>query len=182
MTRAAVKINNRGASPFAIAPRRRQSGMALVELLLFTVPLTILAIVLASAIAATSSAKQKAMWQASLKAQRATTQPCGGVPLPVVPTLSSKQGQFTRGLGKANIIAAVGTPITLTGSKSETVTEKTPRFYFESAADRMFPDRTRQAQNSATFPCNEPDNGDSRRDKYKFILIPIGLAKAKELF
>lgn len=163
-------------------PRPRQAGMALVELLLFTVPLTILAIVLASAIAATSSAKEKSMWQASLKAQKATTGPCGGVPLPVVPTLSSKQGKFTGGLGKANVIAAIGTPITLTGSKTETSTEQTPKFYFESAADRMFPNRARQVENTATFPCNEPNNGDSRRNTYKAVLIGVGLAKAKELF
>ena len=164
------------------APRRNTRGVALVELLLFTIPLTILAIVLASALAATSSAKQKAAWQASLKAQKATTQPCGGVPLLMAPTMSSKQGQFSQGLGKANVIAMVGTPITLTGMQTEKATERPPSFYFESAADKMFPNRTRSVENSATFPCNEPDHGDSRRDLYKAVLIPIGLGKAKELF
>lgn len=162
--------------------QRRQRGVALVELLLFTVPLCVLAIVLASAIAATSSAKTKAMWKASLKAQLATREPCAGAPLLLTPTLSSKQGKFLQGYRKAVIPASIGMPITLTAYKTEKVSEAAPRFYFEQAAERMFPDRTRQAENSATFVCNEPNNGDSRRAIYDVALFGLGLAKARELF
>ena len=63
-------------------------------------------------------------------------------------------------------------------SKTEKDNESTPHFYFESAADRMFPDRARQVENTATFPCNEPNNGDSRRNTYKAVLIGATLYAA----
>ena len=57
-----------------------------------------------------------------------------------------------------------------------------PRFYFEGAADTMFPSRSRQAQNAATFLCNEPDNGDSRRGLKEVILMGIAYEKSQELY
>src|SRR5437879_931120 len=108
-----LSLRIRGAS------RRGQRGVALVELLLITVPLCVLSIVLASAIAATSAAKNKSMWMASLKAQQATREPCGGIPAYYVPTLSQKQSKFSQGRSKAGIIGLVGIDITLTGTKTE---------------------------------------------------------------
>jgi cytochrome c oxidase assembly factor CtaG len=75
---------------------RGERGLALVELMLLTVPVCVLSIVLASAIAATATAKNQSMWKASLKAQLAAKTPCGGVPLyalpATVPRSSQKQG------------------------------------------------------------------------------------------
>lgn len=165
---------------------RRQRGLALMELLLLTVPLSLLAIVLASAIAATATAKNRAMWKASLKAQLATREPCGGLPLyalpGTVPVSSPKQGQFNQGRGQAAEIGLIGAPITMTNNKTERVTEPVAPFYFEKTADRMFPARTREAENAATFTCNEPNDGDSRRGRYEAVLFARALAKARELF
>jgi hypothetical protein len=56
----------------------RQAGFSATELLVFTAPLCVLSMVLASKLAATSSAHIRAGWQASLSAQQAAVKPCGG--------------------------------------------------------------------------------------------------------
>src|SRR5262245_57844499 len=61
-------------------PRRRQAGSSVAELLALTAPLCVLSIMLASKLAATSSAHLRAEWQASLAAQQAAVKPCGGTP------------------------------------------------------------------------------------------------------
>jgi hypothetical protein len=166
-----------------VPARRDERGLALMELMLLTVPLSVLSIVLASAIAATATAKNKSMWKASLQAQRATREPCGGVPLYFAPTMSQKNSKYTQGRGQANEIGIIGLPITLTGRKTEDVTEKVPTTHFDSAADKMFPGRTKQAQNSATFVCNEPNNGNSRRAMYEGIILTTkAIPKARGLF
>src|SRR5262245_30508303 len=88
-----------------VPPRRGERGLALMELMMLTVPLCVLSIVLASAISATATAKNKSMWKASLKAQQAAKEPCGGVPLLYVPTQSQKNGQFSQGRSQAQEIA-----------------------------------------------------------------------------
>lgn len=166
-----------------VPPRRGERGLALIELMLLTVPLCVLSIVLASAISATATAKNKSMWKASLQAQQATREPCGGVPLLYVPTQSQKNGQFTQGRSKANEIAIIGLPITMTGRKTEDVTEQVADFHFDSAADKMFPSRAKEAKNSATFVCNEPNNGNSRRALYEGIILTTkAIPKARALF
>lgn len=55
-----------------------QAGFSATELLVFTAPLCVLSMVLASKLSATSSAHMRATWQASLAAQQAATRPCGG--------------------------------------------------------------------------------------------------------
>lgn len=163
--------------------QRNQRGLALMELLLLTVPLCILSIVLASAVAATSTAKNKSMWQASRDAQLATRQRCGAPTLFTKVALTPKYGNFISGMGKAREIALIGLPITQTGTKTVESVEKVAPFYFETAADKMFASRSREAKNSATFPCNEPgDPGDSDRNKYKAVLIVRGIAKAREMY
>ncbi len=162
--------------------RQTQRGVALVELLLITVPLCCLSIVLASALAATSTAKNKAMWKASLQTQQATREPCAGAPLLYLPTMSSKQSQFNQGRSKAGIIALEGIDITLTNYKSQQVTEPVGKFYFEQATNQMFPDRTQSAQNTATFLCNEPNNGDSRRTPHEVIVYGTAFLKSQELY
>lgn len=161
---------------------RRERGLALMELMLLTVPMCVLSIVLASAISATATARNKSMWKASLKAQQATREPCGGLPLLYEPTMSQKQGKFTQGRSQAGEIALMGLPITLTNNKTEKVTEQVGDFHFTSAADKMFPDRTKQTENSATFTCNEPNNGNSRRSTYQFMLLGRAVIEARKLF
>jgi hypothetical protein len=47
----------------------------------------------------------------------------------------------------------------------------------------MFPGRTKQAENSATFVCNEPNNGNSRRSMYEQIILwTKAVPKARALF
>lgn len=58
----------------------RQAGFSATELLVFTAPLCVLSMVLASKLAATSSAHIRASWQASLVTQQAARRPCGGNP------------------------------------------------------------------------------------------------------
>jgi hypothetical protein len=57
-----------------------ESGFSAVELMLFTVPLCLLSMVLTSRLAATSQAKTKAQWQASLAAHQRAVNLCGGTP------------------------------------------------------------------------------------------------------
>ena len=59
------------------ARRLPERGAAVVELLLLGVPLCVLAMVLASKLAATSSARMQAQWTASQRAQLETREPCG---------------------------------------------------------------------------------------------------------
>lgn len=160
----------------------RQRGMSLVELMLVTVPLCGLSIVLASSVAATSTAKNKSMWKASLQVQQATRQPCGGAPLTFVPAATPKYKDFLQGHQKALIPSLVGEDILLTNQQTQQVTEAAPKFYFEAAARTMLPDRTMQAQNSATFLCNEPNNGNSRRGIKEAILTGIAYEKSQELY
>ncbi|MCS6915798.1 MAG: hypothetical protein RMK29_15585 [Myxococcales bacterium] len=168
-------------------PRSSQRGLALMELMLITVPLSILSIVLASAIAATSTAKNRSMWKASLQAQQATREPCGGMPLYYMPTSSPKQSQFGEGRRLAAEIGLIGLPITLTNQRTERVVEPVAPFYFESAADRMFPSRSRAAENSATFVCNEPDHkspssAEALRRGYEMMLFGRAFAKSQQLY
>lgn len=164
-------------------PRKTQRGLALMEMLLLTVPLCILGIVLASAVAATATSRNKSMWKASLKAQQATKDGRCGAPILLKPNLSPDYGKHMGGYGKAVEIATIGMPITRTGTKTEQVTEKVAPFYFEQTADKMFSSRSKETRNSATFPCNEPgDPGDSDRNKYKAILIGIAGMKAREMY
>jgi hypothetical protein len=58
--------------------RRREGGFSVGELLLITVPLCLLSMVAASKLAATSQARLRAQWQASLSAQQGATNLCGG--------------------------------------------------------------------------------------------------------
>src|SRR5688572_6629305 len=77
--RVSLLIASRAAS--SRARRRaqdRQAGFSATELLVFTAPLCILAMVLSSKLAATSSARLKAQQAASVAAQRAAIAPCGG--------------------------------------------------------------------------------------------------------
>lgn len=164
---------------------KNQRGVALVELLLVTVPLCCLSIVLASVIAATGSAKNKSMWMASLKAQRATTRPCGGTPLVETPALSPKYPKFAKGAIKALEIVALEQAfgnMTQTNTKTVPDVQQVPNFYFDKAADQMLPSRTHSARNEATFVCNEPDNGDSRYGKYDKALLGLAEATALELY
>lgn len=163
--------------------RNRERGLSLMELLLMTVPLSILSIVLASAVAATATSKNKAMWKASLKAQLATKDGRCGTPILLKPALTSEYQKHMGGYRDAAEIATIGMLITRTGDKTETVTEPVAPFYFEEAADKMFSARTRETTNEATFPCNEPgDPGDSERNKYKGILILRATARARAMY
>lgn len=60
--------------------QRRQAGFSATELLVFTAPLCVLSMVITSKLAATSSARIRAGWMASLAAQQGASRPCGGNP------------------------------------------------------------------------------------------------------
>ncbi len=162
---------------------RNQRGLSLIELLLITVPLSILSMVLASAVAGTATAKNKAMWKAALKAEQATKDRRCGAPILLKPALTSAYKDYINGYGDAAEIATIGMPITQTGNRTVSHTEPVSAFTFEALADQFFPDRSREASNTATFPCNEPgDHGDSDRNKYKAVLIGIATEKAREMY
>ncbi len=165
--------------------KRRQRGVALVELLLVTVPLCCLSIVLASAISATATARNQSMWKASLKTQQATREPCGGSSLADQPATSPSYASYIAGKQLAQRIVQIEvdtTNLLQTNSITESDTEQAPSFYFEKAADKMFPSRIKSASNSATFLCNEPDGGNVRRDMLKAPLLDLAHKTSQEMY
>jgi hypothetical protein len=57
-------------------------------------------------------------------------------------------------------------------------------YFYKRAADRAVADGINQVTTSATFVCNEPQHGDSRRDTigYKGLLLALGHWQAYKLF
>lgn len=231
---------------------RRQAGFSATELLVFTAPLCVLAMVLASKLAATSSARIRAGWQASLKAQQAAVKPCGGnakLNAPFHPEtdpgimnavglyvtwggeaagytvignageLAAKQLKMNQAVGDAAAIAAkrakvrsglsmgvsiVNTVLTLlvtavgymstipedilispdlvqSNWATQRVSAPIERYHFQRAADAVVSGPS-SVSASATFVCNEPDDGDSVREEKHQQLIGQSVLEANGMF
>jgi hypothetical protein len=230
----------------------RQAGFSATELLVFTAPLCILSMVLASKLAATSSAHIRAGWQSSLAAQQAAKQPCGGNPklnapfhpeadpgvmnaigsyvtwggevagytvMSDVADVLASQRRMSQGIGPltqtqaraAQIrsgvsmgIAVANTVITLLFTaltamstipedvmtspdlvQSNWATRSTSapveRYHFQRAADAVVSGPS-SVSASATFVCNEPDDGDSVRDERHEQLIGQATIEANGIY
>lgn len=73
---------------------RRQRGASAFELLLLAVPVCLLSMVISSKLAATSTTKMRAQWQAALNAQKAAINPCGGNAQLVAPWLDQNAAEI----------------------------------------------------------------------------------------
>lgn len=243
---------------------RRERGSSATELLVLTAPLCVLSMVLASKLAATSSAHFRALEKASLLTQQAARRPCGGTPklnaplhpeadpglmqdiAPLVtlsgltvpfaikmqlgpkgPPVSAKlksvvdkarlfwMNRNSKAVRKlaAKELASLVTPspvtvvnIALAGALflAKTFIEIPPDlltspdlleanwvtrgvsvqvapYHFKAQADARIagPDAVSE---SATFVCNEPDDGDKLRDKKRDLLLTMGVFESEGIF
>ncbi len=228
---------------------KKDSGFSAVELLVFTAPLCLLALVITGKLAATGSAHIRAGWQASLAAQRDSRAPCGGSPEldapwhpetdPAIATrmtnrmahlalspathklteIQETENRLRQGIGPLTqqearareaaeglsniatavnyILASVNFAVEQLADLSEDVLTSpelgetnfatrttsaviTP-YYFQASADRLLGGPAAVSA-SATFVCNEPDGGDSRREKKRGQLIGFATEQAEGIF
>jgi len=104
---------------------REEAGSAVFELILLSVPLCVLSMVLASQLAATSQARLRAQWQATLAAQANAQNLCGGnaalnAPFQGMVTSNVKSGAISSDLAH---ISKVGPIISGTGLSMNRLTD-----------------------------------------------------------
>src|SRR6185295_9433471 len=118
------------------------------------------------------------------QAQQQTREPCG-----MDPMLTASAGLVLKNSDVRKAMLPIGVsllPVSdvlpFVGQKKvEQPTALRPYFY-QPHADGLVNDGINQVTTSATFACNEPNGGDSRREKYKWPLIGLGLWQAFKLF
>lgn len=165
----------------------RQAGYAVGELLVLTVPLCVSCMAIASMLAATASARSQGQWRTSLQAQQLTQEPCGigdtdwAMTAPAGLVLADSK---VRKAWEPLLVSLLPTPHELPLVSKKTVEQTTPvsGFFYKRTADRIVPDRSTQVTTSATFVCNEPEHGDSRRKYYETLLLALGHWQAGKLF
>lgn len=160
-------------------PGRWQRGFATGELLLATVPLCVIAMVIASKFTATAGTRMKAQWQASLNAQLKSKEPCGLDPLLTAPpAIAAAANSKVR---KAFLPLVFGSDLLFTNQKEAKVTEPVPDYYFRSQADERIADGITEVSASAVYVCNERQ-GDNYRSLRKWGLVGLAFLKARKLF
>lgn len=162
----------------AIRRPGRQRGIALIEVVAITAPVTVVCLVLAATLQATGSARLKSRAQADLEAQSQTQKPCGGLSLE---SASLTAADPVRSL-LSYPIAALGLPITETDRQTVTSTVPVGEFPLRSVADRILPSRPTQVTSKMTYLCNEPDSGDRRRDGFNLWFGALGTSTAAGLY
>ena len=169
------------------ARRLPERGAAVVELLLLGVPLCVLAMVLASKLAATSSARMQAQWTASQRAQLETREPCGmDLLLTAGPVAAVVKKPKAR---KALLPLAGGADLLFTNSQTRDATIDVADYHFRPSADQAVPDGIKSIRAEATFLCNNAtnrgknaltkDNGRTLRGLY---VTGLGFWQARKLF
>lgn len=135
--------------------RPRQSGLAIAEVILLTVPLSILSLVVTSRLTAVASAREESIWRASVLAQLAAREPDlkhinlvdSAIPLAAMNSKSAL-------VQSPGIVGILGRTSDITVDKTVAV----PNYYFATAAGRMLPRASSPSAitNRANFLCNEP--------------------------
>lgn len=166
---------------------RTERGAAVVELLLLGMPLCVLAMVLASKLAATSSARLQAQWTASQIAQLDTREPCGIDFLltagPVAAVVKQPKA------AKALLPLAGGADLLFTNSKTRQKTIDIADYHFRASADQAVPDGIKSVRAEAAFLCNNSTNRgkngltkDNARTVRGIYVTGLGFWQARKLF
>lgn len=163
-------------SPACAAVRER--GSALVEVVMLTTPISIVCIVAASALYATSSTHLASRAQADLTAQQLTTQPCGG------PTLEAAAWSASSPIKSffTYPVAKIGLSITETDRRTAIFELPVRDFALRGVADRMLRQRPNRVESRMTYGCNEPEHGGGRQPAFEIPLGAIGTATATGLY
>lgn len=167
---------------------RRQAGMALGELLVLTLPLCLLCLILASKLAATSSARIHGQWQVAHQVEMQSTRPCGmdaELTAPFYTTLvNSKVDKAWPILGISLLPdGGFSNGLPAVSKKQESLITKLPKYFYQKLADKLLPDGINQIETSAMFVCNEPgDPNDSARGAYALKLEALSGIEAGKLF
>ena len=165
----------------------RESGMATGELLVLTVPMCVLAMAFASKLSSTASARTEGQWQMSLSAQQSATEPCPGnvdvrMTAPAMLALKHKKAAQALIPMLPTFVPIVGEPMVPVGKISKSGPTDVRNYYYRRIADASVSDGIDKVTTGATFVCNEPNQGDDRRDRYKVFLGALGLFQAAKLF
>lgn len=164
-----------------------ESGMATGELLVLTVPLCVLSMAFASKLSSTASARMEGQWQMSLSAQQSAREPCSGnvdlrMTAPAMLALKHKKAAQALVPMLPTIAPIVDEPMVPVGKISKSGPTPVRNYYYRRIADASVPDGIHNVTTGATFVCNEPNQGDDRRERYKVFLGALGFFQAAKLF
>lgn len=171
------------------AARRRalQRGMAVGELLVLTVPLCVMCMAIASKLSATSSVRVESQWRTALAAQQATTQPSGDTDWTMTAPIGVALADAKVRKATEPLLVSLlpnSQPLPFVAKKTIEQSIDVRDYFYRAAAEHAVGDDIKQVTTSATFVCNEPNNGDDRRGLlgYEGILIGLGEWQAFTLF
>lgn len=158
----------------------RQRGAAIVEVLMLAVPLCVIIMVVTSKLAATSTARLHAQWQANLDVQQDTRESCGLNLLmssgPVAAVAVKPKAT------KALLPLAFGADLLFTNDKTKKATVPVDdSYWFHGQATRVVPDGIDRTTAEATFLCNN-NMGDNHRTLRGLAIGGLGFWQARKLF
>lgn len=166
-----------------------QSGLAIGEMLVFTLPLCLLSLALISRLSTTASRRLDSLTEASVTAQRDTRGVDGCAPrldfsaIPMIGPIARDKRVI-----KSLIVQAPAALVMLpTGDKTRDATAAASRYpyFYQGLAGSFAPDSLDQhpIKSSATFVCNEPvGDGEGRKLLLGAWVFGTGMWQARKLF